>query len=330
MNRLRYIWVFVTVACAWCVCSCDVHEFPYPVDKEMTFTLNLDYNTEMPFHKLVEYYETKSNGNASDFYVRYIVDATPVSTEGEYKRFVFTNNDINNLNNSLELDIVQGEYRFAVWTDFIPYGTDDDHFYNTERFEDICINGDEHIGSNDFKDAFNGSCVSEVSKENYQATVCMKRPLAKFNFISSDVNEFISKVASLRETKGDADLIDIDEFTIVFAYQGFVPSSFNMHTNKPADSRTNVMFRSKINLLNSTEAELGFDYVFVHEHESFINVAIGVYDKDGKLISQFKPVEVPLMRSKLTTVKANFLTSNAGSGVAILPDFDGEYNVEIK
>lgn len=330
MNRLRYIWVFVTVACAWCVYSCDVHEFPYPVNKEMTFTLNLDYNTEMPFHKLVEYYETKSNGNASDFYVRYIVDATPVSTEGEYKRFVFTNNDINNLNNSLELDIVQGEYRFAVWTDFIPYGTDDDHFYNTECFEDICINGDEHIGSNDFKDAFNGSCVSEVSKENYQATVCMKRPLAKFNFISSDVNEFISKVASLRETKGDADLIDIDEFTIVFAYQGFVPSSFNMHTNKPADSRTNVMFRSKINLLNSTEAELGFDYVFVHEHESFINVAIGVYDKDGKLISQFKPVEVPLMRSKLTTVKANFLTSNAGSGVAILPDFDGEYNVEIK
>ena len=278
----------------------------------------------------MEYYETKSSGSKTEYSVRYIVDASPVSTEGEYKRFVFSHDELNKLNNSLELDIMKGEYRFTVWTDYVPRGIDDDHFYNTERFEDICIAGNEHIGCNDMKDAFNGSVISIVSEDISDATVSMKRPLAKFNFISSDLDKFISKVASLNNTKGSENLINTDDFTIVFAYQGFVPSSFNTITNKPADSRTNIMFKSKIKLLNSTEAELGFDYIFVHEHESFINVAIGVYDKEGKLISQFKPVEVPLKRSKLTTVKADFLTSNAGGGVAILPDFDGEYNVEIK
>jgi hypothetical protein len=38
---------------------------------------------------------------------------------------------------------------------------------------------------------------------------------------------------------------------------------------------------------------------------------------------------VPLVRSKLTTVKAHFLTSEAEGGVTIIPDYDGEHNIEV-
>ena len=87
-------------------------------------------------------------------------------------------------------------------------------------------------------------------------------------------------------------------------------------------------FNSSINILETGEAELGFDYIFVNGTESIISVSVEVYDYDGNLLSRFKPVDVPIIRSHLTTVKANFLTSGTG-GVTIIPDFDGNFNIEV-
>jgi hypothetical protein len=36
------------------------------------------------------------------------------------------------------------------------------------------------------------------------------------------------------------------------------------------------------------------------------------------------------MRSKLTTVKGNFLTSKASGGVFVSPGYDGEHNIVIQ
>lgn len=329
-NRFNYIWLYVSILCGLCLYSCDVHEFPYPV--EIEYTLHLDYNTELPLHKVVEYYEddTKSSTKSSDYDIRYIIEATSVSGEYEPQRFVFSKDDTEELNNKFTLKLMEGEYNFKVWTDYILSGNNDDLFYNTSRFEDICITDGEYRGSIDLKDAFKGSVTSTLSVENTSDTVNMMRPLAKFNFISTDIDKFISKVAELMPTNDGETKIDLNDYTIVFAYQGFVPSSFNLNTDKPADSKTNIAFKSKINALNNNEAELGFDYVFVHDYESYVTVAIGVYDNEGNLMSQFKPVEVPLMRSKLTTVKGNFLTAETGGSVGILPDFEGDFNIEIK
>ena len=81
--------------------------------------------------------------------------------------------------------------------------------------------------------------------------------------------------------------------------------------------------------LSNGEAELGFDYVFVNGSESTMVVSVEIYDGQGNIVSNFKPVDVPLIRSKLTTVKARFLTSDAMGGVSIIPDYDGEHNIEI-
>ena len=58
----------------------------------------------------------------------------------------------------------------------------------------------------------------------------------------------------------------------MFRYQGFMPCSFNMFTNKPADSWTGVAFDSTMQRLSDTEVELGFDYVFVNGGESTVPV----------------------------------------------------------
>lgn len=70
--------------------------------------------------------------------------------------------------------------------------------------------------------------------------------------------------------------------------------------------------------------------MFVNGSETKVSVSVEVYDVDGERLSSFKPVDVPLVRSKLTTIKANFLTSDAAGGVSVDPDYDGEFNIEIR
>ncbi|MDD6622868.1 MAG: hypothetical protein PUE90_09215, partial [Bacteroidales bacterium] len=107
------------------------------------------------------------------------------------------------------------------------------------------------------------------------------------------------------------------------------PCSFNMFTNKPADSWTGVAFTSRLIKINEQEAELGFDYVFVNGSEAKVSVCVEVYDSENNLLANINPIEVPLVRSQLTIVRGEFLTSKATGGVGIVPDFDGEYNIVI-
>ena len=48
-------------------------------------------------------------------------------------------------------------------------------------------------------------------------------------------------------------------------------------------------------------------------------------------MSSTNPINVPIVRSKMTVVKGEFLTSKATGGVTINPSYDGDdYNIEIK
>ena len=109
-----------------------------------------------------------------------------------------------------------------------------------------------------------------------------------------------------------------------------MPSTFNMRDNKPCDSSTGVSFTSDITLIDEHNARLGFDYVMVNGHESSVMVAVGLFDENGVRLSMTNPIEVPLKRSMLTTVKGSFLMQDTRGGVAIEPGFDGEYNIIIR
>ena len=132
------------------------------------------------------------------------------------------------------------------------------------------------------------------------------------------------------DPKADIKNINTNDFRVVFRYQGFMPCSFNMFTNKPADSWTGVAFDSTMQRLSDTEVELGFDYVFVNGGESTVPVSVEVYDTDGTLLSSTLPIDVPVVRNKLTVVRGNFLSSKASGGVSIRTELDGEYNLEIR
>ena len=281
MKVLRYILILGFILCGMFLSSCDVHEFPTPLQK---FVLHLDYDTNLPLYKVVTFESNATRAdNGDDFKLRYIVKAYPAKDEDkssgrkELYQFVFTKDDISSPNNSVELELLPGKYNFVVWTDYINNASDDLH-YDTYQFEAITLRGESHVGCTDYKDAFCGTITSTVSKAVQEARVDMRRPMAKFNFISNDVNEFLNMVSTVRaknaakELGEDADTstnndpnsnvpldkdIDITDFDVIIRYNSAMPSVYNLYTNRPSDTSSGVSFKSKINVLENGEAELG-------------------------------------------------------------------------
>lgn len=344
--------------------GCFVHEFPEPeIDQpaETTFTLNLDFDTEMSLFK--ELIKTQSRSVNEAFDVRHIVSVHRLYPDGSYDRnadttVVFTCDDIFKLNCSRELNLRQGQYHLFVWTDYVNEGGMSNKYYDANDFTEIALSDKaNHTGSTDFRDAFRGEELVTVSTEPgkalseiNKATVTMTRPLAKFKFISTDYEQFLQNALRYEQQKlskgsekdedtstnsgeastlTDSKAINLSDYRVVFKYAEFMPCSYNMFTDKPADSWTGVIFEGELKHLQEQDVELGFDYVFVNGTESGVAVAVEIYHKDGVLVASSPVIDVPLKRSHLTVVKGSFLTSIAQGGVGIVPDFDGEYNIEI-
>lgn len=364
LRSVRSVFVFLSggrffssialAACALlCITSCTVHEWPEPSPADVI--VNLDFDTQLPQYKVLNEEGTRASHDGRDYDIRYTIAAYRLLQDGSYAEEpfllkVFSKDEIEELSASFRFSIDEGSYRFYVWTDFVLAGTQSDYFYNTTNFRRISLQG-THEGNNDFRDAFSGSADLKVirlgSKETPSTvTVQMRRPLAKFEFITTDLQEFITKTieamirkeeaeaaAKAGETKSDGDtktpVVDLEKYTVVFFYSGYMPNAYNMMEGKPCDSATGVKFSSAISAIDNHDARLGFDYVFVNGEESSVMVTVALYDEEGTQLSISRQIEVPIKRSMLTTVRGSFLMQNTGGGVAIDPGFEDEFNIYI-
>ncbi len=194
--------------------SCDVHEFP-DGGLEHEVVLALSFDRDLPVHRTVEVETrtaskswTKASDDPADYDLRHVVQVYRADQRGEFdrtvfRRLVFTRDDITLTSDSLRLTLPAGEYRFIVWSDNVVEG-DLDFFYNTQRFEEVLLQG-EHIGCNDLRDAFRGSGDSGVrSGVRTVVPLGMERPMAKYTFISTDFEEFRTKVLTMLAAKAEA------------------------------------------------------------------------------------------------------------------------------
>ncbi len=326
--------------------SCNVHQWP---DESTPAALKLDFvfATDLPPYLTVDYEGTKTAAEAaaaaSGNSFRYTVKFYPSLPDGTFSRaasedytLVLTKDDLTTLDYSAVTYLPEGTWQVRCWADYVERGSTGDLFYNTADFSAIEL-AESYTAGTDRKDAFLG--VAEVTLRRvgtHQAPVTarleMERPLAKFQFIATDFGALVTKV--MRE-KSSFDPSKAPGFTpsdyyIRFYYTSFLPSVFNLFTNKPIDSRSGVQFDSEFTPLSMDEVLMGFDYVLVNGHESSVSVQVALYDKStNNLLSLSPPITVPLTRSKLTTVRGDFLTLSTGGGIGVCPDFDGEYNITI-
>lgn len=346
--------------------SCDVHEFPTDSQELVPLRLHLEFDTEMPLIKTVNYTRSEVISGEEDekiessHDIRYIIKAYRTDNMiGENRTadttFIFTKSDLSNLNHSVTIELHEGSYNLKVWADCVDAGSDKDKYYNTLDFAEIILANEEyHIGSSDYRDAFKGEVSVQIpsgaSNKNSiitprnEVAITMSRPMGKFKFIATDAEEFATHMAEILNTPGihhlDSDKmsyeqlldsIDIKQFKVIFRYNSFMPCSFNMFTDKVADSWTRANFSSQMHSEHDKELTLGFDYIFVGKNETELSISVDVYSKNGELLCSSKPIMVPIARSKLTIVKGEFLSLHSSTGGALIdPGYDGDdYNIEI-
>lgn len=346
--------------------GCDVHEFPETDQRRVPFELNLRFNTDMPDYKEITYtkgYETKIPYGGHD--IRYLInvyrtDNTRAASRLADTSFVFTKPNDGHLDNTLLLKLPEGTYDFKVWADYIDHSSISDKYYDTHDFEEIILaDKSEHSGSNGYREAFRGYGNATVSDPlryvdyvadniHNETEIEMIRPMGRFKFISTDVDIFLTRVMEMMKEQGKLmnyefssdskagydqllQAININGYKAVFRYNAFMPCSFNMFTDKPADSWTGISFTSQMVIDPSyKEMVMGHDFVFVNGSETTLSISLEVYDAEGEKVSATNPIYVPIVRNKLTLVKGEFLTSTASGGVSINPGYEGDdYNIEI-
>lgn len=348
MRKILYLIISMPILL---LSACDVHEWP-ETPEFVKLHLRLNYETDMTEWEhlydgasVIEQGLGETYDNHQDYgKIRYIVRTYPVSekqrtTSNYTQEFVFTKDIAEGYNHEVTLNVLPGNYNFMVWSDLIET-SGDSYFYDADNFAEIKLQG-EHQGNADHRDAFRGtSSVSLVADiEEHQPDtldVAMQRPLAKFEFITTDLQKFIDKEMEIlkkeAETRGhdNPTRVDINDYKVIVLYSGFMPDTYNMNTDKPIDSSMGVFFESELNALNENEASLGFDYVFVNGKEAGVSVQIGLYDSENRQVAFSEPINVPLRRNRHTVVKGSFLMQQASGGITIDSDFDGNHNIVIE
>lgn len=324
--------------------SCDVHEWP-DLPNRVPFHLRLVYETDMTEWKhLYNGLEVREQG-LGEMYdnrlgqgkIRYVIRAYPVSEMHRVasiyaQEFVFTKDISEGYEHEVTLSLPEGDYNVMVWSDLMET-VGDTPFHDAANFNEIKLQGD-HQGNTDYRDAFRGtnrlSLVADVRNHQLDTVnITMQRPLAKIEFVTNDVEEFIKK-ESVRVDSRESRTVNLEDYKVAFHYVGFMADTYSMYTDKPVDSSTGVMFESTLTKLNDKEASMGFDYVLANDKETTVTMQMALYDKKGTQVSLTKLVDVPVKRSRHTLLTGTFLISEATGGVTINPSFNGDHNIKFE
>lgn len=330
--------------------ACDPHEWPDAPKRD--FWVNLDFDfSPLPVYQEITISQAANRTRApyrahvfDNPVMRYIIrcydiPADTTKTEEHLQaQFVFTNTDLQATNYRCKIHLNPGRYRFKVWADYVESDAVADVFYDTSRFSDIFLKStaDNYSGSSEMSTAFIGQqdvTVEDIADKeadpNVSARIVMQRPMAKFKFVTTDIADFVGKYLGITDPERINE-IDFSNYRVLFRYTGYLPTHFNMFSNKPFDAAQGYQFFSSISEPTYTEATLGFDYVFVNGHESSVSVAVGIYDASGMLLSFSNPIEVPLKRNHITIVRDKFLSQGGTGNVNISYEYDGDYNHFVK
>ena len=298
--------------------SC-VHEWPEEAEIKHNIRLTVHNETEWLPDSVI----TLTRGNESDLAINYIFRVYPTgSTSGAVKEFSVIREGLQREDFTTELQLTPGNYDIWVWSDVCDAGSGKSIYYDYSNFSTISYLK-PYEGDTNNKDAFRGMTSVEVECSydegpTIEATVNLERPFARYEFIATDYAEFVKNGSKAEGT------------TVKVIYPTYMPSVFNNFTNTPIDSWTGISFSGGVTEINADEALMGMDYVFVNGKESSVQVALEVYDSKGTKIGNTGIIDVPTVRDRTTIIYGKFLTTLRQDGVGIDPDFEGEYNIEIR
>lgn len=322
--------------------SC-VHEFP-EAGEARDVVLYFHHDIEWSYHDITVSRATVESPTASieGIHARYHL---MFYNEGEYDYPVLEkelyNEDLSREDFSEEVMLPPGNYEMYLWSDYADASLQKSFFFDSKDHSAI-VYSEPYNGNNELRDAFRGYAKFSVQPTveldyHEDVSVTIERPLARYEIVATDFEEFIQKEISRRQQLPDRNMdleapqrvIAVEDYKVKVKYTGYMPSKFNNFDNGPINSSVDVSYDAEITALSSSEARIGFDYVMVNGEESSVMVAVEIYNSDGEKIASSNSFEVPTKRSRNTTVRGKFLTSEASQGIIIDITFEGIYIVNI-
>lgn len=242
---------------------------------------------------------------------------------------------------STSLALHAARYHVVAWMDYVDDGSMEDKYYKVNSLSSICVpDPGEYIGSEEHKAAYIGRQEFDLRgygdrwNETVACSMTLQRPMAKIQFITTDTDKFLDDLAAKRARENGTatpsdDIQDLSSLRVTVDYDCYFPSSFNVYTDKPNDSRLGMSFSCHMTPLTDSEAHLASDYIFVNGSESAVIVRLTIRDSEGNLLNEVGGLNVPIVRGKLTVVRDDFLTKKYSPGIGIDPGFDGEIDIVI-
>lgn len=316
--------------------SC-VHEFP-TIDEEAKtdVTLLVSLNSqEMGLFQTIGYNRSLTDRNVLRRYIvevyRKTKNRSSYDTAPVYQTTVYQQaSESEPL--TVPLSLCPDEYRIAVWMDYVDAPGSLNPFYQTDFLNTIHLPPPEsYVGDTDMKDCCSGLVEVDIASRLAQGEkiieipCVVERPLAKFMFIATDVDSYITRVMS--RSGRVVTRSDIDKYTARIVYTGYLPNGFNVLTNKPNDSAMGYSCTTGVRNIENNEVCLGFDYVLINTHDASVEAAIIIYDEEGTEVNSSPTIRIPLHRNGLTEIRDEFFTIDNYKGITIKPEFDGEYNI---
>ncbi len=353
--KYKYMLISVMMATLLGMTACDIHEYP-AVSETASHEVLFKFNVESMFdcENVEEWiYRDTTRSYIPSGTMRYTVRLYPITSNGktstEYVQEYILYHDVADMyGETFTLELLPGKYELMAWADLEIPGTDREFYYDPTNFSEITLA--RHQGNTDYRDGLRGTKEVTIYSDMYEREpeliiMDMERPLAKYEVISDDLDEFIDKLIAsgwaeknglvvtegVDETDGSPTKnIDLDELVVKIIYPGYMPSAYSMFSDKPVDATLGNYFESRITQLSETEASLGFDYVFVNGEEGVVTIQIAIHGKnDEKLLSLSSSMNIPISRNVKTIVKGSFMMQDVSGGIDIDTEFDGELDVKI-
>ena len=337
--KKRQLYIACLLVLVLTGCKKTILEFPKDDGVDPTL---VNINLSLAIDPKIEPYEPTGRSKASGAElhdVRWIIEVYRDEIGDEpVERQVLTCDQASDGHHTIRTSMAlhAARYHVVAWMDYVDNGSVTDKYYNIPSLSAISVpEAGSYIGDEDYKDTYTARQEIDLREyrdrwnETVDDTVMLQRPMAKIEFITTDIDKFLDKLTTrgLKTSSISKDLLsnspDLTTIRVQVEYAGYFPSGFNAYTNKPNDARMGMSFNCSMMPLSEKEAHLASDYIFVNGSESAVKVNLVIRDSEGNLLNRIEGINVPIVRGKLTTIRDEFLTRNYSPGIGIDPSFEG-------
>lgn len=350
---MRKLSLLTYILVSFLLGSCCIHQWPEPEPENNKVPVRLHLRYYPDFWLWEHFYDPKT-GEIVEAYKNAAVDEEHPGTTARYsgqcdhgtmryllrfykpgkvESYTHEVSFTRNVNGGYDCDTIlyfdPGGYDVGAWSDLYE-NKGDELFYDPSNFLKICLQLDDYRACTDYRDSYRG--IQQIlvqpkdgTNEMQETYIDMRRPMAKFEFVTTDLSEFLERETDRRQLPTRA---KAEDYIVKMVYAGYLPSAYSAIDDRLVDSSTGVSFTSSLTVTGESEASMGFDLVMINDiPNAAVSVQVQVYDIEGELVAASMVIPVPLRRNHHTLLRGAFLTVGGDGGIYIDPTYDGDYNI---